>query len=235
MAKPKPKTGDRRETNQPLKIDRLPPSVHESILALRNQAGKTWQEIEELSALPVDKGGFVEWDNLPTPVLELFPSMHLPHSNLQRWYDLRVRQVQRDVLESSARAREIAQAFAKAGIDGADEAVINAARDQIMLILSEDGSFKGKFGAAKGLIALAEIMQTSRANDIKERKVSADERKLKLLEQREAITIKKMEKETEAAARKISKGELTLDDINKLRRNAFGLPPLAADGTKAVA
>ncbi len=113
MAKSKPKTGQPRLWNQPLKIDRLPPSVHEAIITLRNKAGKTWPEIEELSALPADKGGFVEWENLPTPVLELFPEMRLPHSNLHRWYDIRVDQVQKQVMEYSAKAREIAQAFAK--------------------------------------------------------------------------------------------------------------------------
>lgn len=223
MAKARPKTGETRRTNQPLKIDRMPPIVHDAILKLRNGAGKTWQEIEELSALPADKGGFVEWEKLPTPVLELFPTMRLPHSNLQRWYDIRVRQVQRDVLESSARAREIAQAFAKATVDGADEAVLNAARDQIMTILGENGGMSMKMGAAKALIDLAEILQARRSNDIKERKVAADERKLKLLEEREARAIKKLEQETTKIAKK---GEITIDDINRIRERTFGLPPV---------
>lgn len=226
MAKSKPKTGERRETNQPLKIDRLPPSVHEAILTLRNKAGKTWQEIEELSALPADKGGFVEWEKLPTPILELFPAMRLPHTNLHRWHDLRVSQVQKQVLESSAQAREIALAFVSSNVTGDREGVINAARDQIMGLIAEDGSRGGKLGAAKFLIELAEIMQADRANDIKERKVAADERKLKLLERREAVAIKKLESETEAVAKKAERGEVTVADINRIRERTFGLPPI---------
>jgi hypothetical protein len=227
MTKARPKTGEKRATNQPLKIDRLPPSVHEAILLLRNKAGKTWQEIEELSALSAEKGGFVEWENLPTATLELFPDMRLPHSNLHRWHDLRVKQIQQQVMESAAQARVIAESFVKGNVAGDKEGVINAARDQIMSVLSEEGSRAGKMGAAKALIALAEIMQSSRANDIKERKVAADERKLKLIEEREARAIKKLDQETEKLSKKASRGEITVEDINRIRERTFGLPPVA--------
>jgi hypothetical protein len=233
VAKARPRTGEPRETNQPLKIDRLSPSVHDAILTLRNKAGKTWQEIEELSALPADQGGFVDWMNLPTPVLELFPQMRLPHSNLHRWFDLRVRQVQKDVLESSAKAREIAQAFVSANVSGDKEGVMNAARDQIMSLLSEDGSMKARMGAAKALLALAEIMQSTRANDIKERKVAVDERKLAQLEKDAELKRKKFQREMDAAEKKITKGDaLTADDINRIRQRVFGIgpAPVAANG-----
>ena len=61
----RPRTGERRQINQPLKIDKLPPEIHEAVLTLRNRLGKTWEEIEALSAAPKDKGGFVDWENLP--------------------------------------------------------------------------------------------------------------------------------------------------------------------------
>ena len=228
MAKARPKTGERRSTNQPFKIDRLPPAVHDEILRLRNWRGKTWQEIEALSAEPVGKGkdGFVEWEKLPTAVLELFPDMRLPHTSLHRWYDVRVRQVQKQVLESSAQARVIAESFVKGKVAGDKEGVINAARDQIMSLLSEDGSQKGKMGAAKALIALAEIMQSARANDIKERKVSVDERKLAQLEKDAELKRKKFVREMEAAEKKITKGDaLTAEDINRIRQRVFGIGP----------
>lgn len=176
------KTGEIRKANQPLKIDRLPISVHEAILHLRNVEGKTWQEIEDRSAEPVGEGlsGFVEWEKLETPVLELFPQKRIPHSNLHRWYDLRVEQVRRDVLNRSAQAREIAQAFSKSVVEGGDEAVLNAARDTFMSILAEDSSTKGRAAAGKALIVLADVMQGARANDIKERKVAIDEKVLQI-------------------------------------------------------
>lgn len=223
--KARPKTGEPRETNQPLKIDRLPPGVHEAILQLRNREGKTWQEIEELSAQPYGEktGGFVNWMHLPTPVLELFPDTRIPKSNLHRWYDIRVGQVQKQVLESAEHARVLAEAFAQANVEGDREAVCNAARDQILTVLSEDGSSSGKMRAAKALLSLAEVMQTARANDIKERKVAADERKIVVLERREKLAIQKLEAETERLAKKARTGQpITEDELKSVRMKAFG-------------
>jgi hypothetical protein len=225
VAKSRPKTGEPREVNQPLKIDRLPPVVHDAILALRNKGGKTWQEIEELSAEPYGKGllGFVDWENLPTSVLELFPEMRLPRTSLHRWYDIRIHQVQQQVMESSEHARVLAEAFAKANVEGDREAVTNAARDQLMAVLSEDGSSAGKMRAAKALLALALVMQESRANDIKERKVATDEGKLKMLEKREELARKKLEAETERLSKKIQSGQpVTAEDLNEARKKTFG-------------
>src|ERR1700683_4383997 len=180
MAKEKqarPRTGEKRRTNLPLKIDRLPIEAREAIQYLKNVRGKTWQEIEEISALPYSEkwakgsGGFVNWEALPTPVLELFPDMKLPHTNLHRWYDLRVAQVTAETMARAAQAREIAAAFAKSVVANDDEAVLNAARDQIMSVLAEDASPKGRMLAASALIELAEMMQRARENAIKERKV----------------------------------------------------------------
>jgi hypothetical protein len=180
MTKRKPKTGEARETNQPLKIDRLPTAVHDAILYLRNTSGKTWLEIEARSGEKYRAewksggGGFVNWDDLPVAVLELFPDMRLPHTSLHRWHDLRVAQVQKDVLVRSEQAREIAQAFSKSIVKNSDGAVMNAARDTIMAILAEDATARGRAAAGKALIVLAEVMQSARANDIKERKVAVD-------------------------------------------------------------
>lgn len=179
MAKPRPKTGEKRVTQQPLKIDRLPIDVRDAVMHLRD-AGKTWPEIEELSALPKGRGGFVEWDALPLEVLELFPAMRLPHTSLHRWFDLRVRQVMTETMARSAQAREIATAFAKSTVEGADEAVLNAARDQIMSVLTEDGSSSGRMKAAKALIDLGLLVQKTRTNEIRERLATVDEKALQM-------------------------------------------------------
>lgn len=230
--KARPRTGDKRRTNLPLKIDRLPVEVREAIQFLKNVRGKTWQEIEEISALPYNEkwakgsGGFVNWEALPTAVLELFPDMRLPHSNLHRWYDLRVAQVTAETMARAAQAREIAAAFAKSIVADDDAAVLNAARDQIMSVLAEDASPKGRMLAAGALIELAEMMQRARENAIKERKVKIDERKIEVIEAREKLARRKLEAETERAAKKVAKGEFSIDDINLIRERTFGLPPL---------
>ncbi len=234
MKSSRPKTGDKRRANQPLKIDRLPAVVHEAIQYLKNIRGKTWQEIEEQSSRPFsanwqkDFGGFVPWETLPIDVLELFPDLRLPHTNLHRWYDLRVSQVQAEVMARSEQARVIARAFAKSVVAKSDEAVINAARDQIMSVLSEDASPKGRMSAAKALIGLAEVMQGARGNKIKERKATVDERRIRMAEEKEKLARQRMEAATTQAAKKIKDGKFGIDDINALREKVFGMPPLEA-------
>jgi autonomous glycyl radical cofactor GrcA len=216
------KTGEKPAKNIPLKIDRLPQAMRDRILAERNMLGRSWEEIEQ------DSPSWDEWKKIDDgDVLKLFPGKRLPHSNLHRWYDLRVAQVQRDVLAKAEQAREIAAVFAKAVVSKSDEAVLNAARDLIFSLLQRpDG--KTQETAAKALLALGEIMQVARANDIKERKVAVDEKKLKALEAREELTRRKLEKETEDAAKKIQKGDFGVEDINRLRQRVFGLPPVSA-------
>jgi hypothetical protein len=231
MTNKRPRTGEKRKKQQPLKIDRMPVEVRDAIQFLKNVAGKTWQEIEELSSLPFNKkwrtegGGFVDWDSLPTSVLELFPDMKLPHSNLHLWYDLRVRQVVAEVQIRSAQARELAASFAKSVVKGGDEAVLNAARDQLMSLLAENVGPDARILATKGLIALAQKMQTRRLNDLRERKVATDERKMKLLEEREQRARDHVDQATQQAAKK-GTGQFSLEDINLLRERTFGLPPL---------
>ncbi len=228
MPKPKPKTGEKRAVHQPLKIDKLPPKVHQDILRLKND-GESWEAIEALSS------SFVDWDKLPAQVSALFPGKYLPHTNLHRWHDLRYIQVRKDVMARAEQAREIAEAFAKFRMKDGDESVINAARSIIMGILAEDTSSKARERAARSLIQLSEVMQQARGNVIKERRVAAEERRITQLEKTAEMVRGRMEAETQKAAKKLSNGQLTIDDINKLRERTFGLPPLAADAQVANA
>jgi hypothetical protein len=230
IAKQRPRTGEPRRVKQPLKIDKLPPDVHGRILALRNRRGKTWEEIEAISAEPFDEKkhtGIVDWAALPAALEKLFPEKRLPHSSLHRWYDLRVSQVRRDVEQRSVVARELAASFAKSVVEGGSEAVTNAARDQLMALLAEDLTPKGRLNATKGLIGLAEILQSARANDIKERRVGIDARRIKLLEDREKVARERLDAETQRVAKK-GTGQFSLADINLLRERTFGLPALKA-------
>jgi hypothetical protein len=200
MSTRRPRVGERRQKNQPLKIDKLPLEVRDAIQHLRNQQNKTWDQIEELSSLPFNKDwqtkssvGFVNWDAMPTAVLELFPDLKIPQTNLARWYDLRVAQVMRETMARSAQARELATAFAKSVVARDDQAVINAARDQLMSILAEETSSKARINATKGLIALADTMIAAKKNDLRERQVGVQEKtlqmKLDLIKQKAASLI----------------------------------------------
>ena len=196
-----------RKADQPFSIDRLPPIVHRAIQELYGKHGLVWTEIEALSALPfgqhwddepiedeegnvtgvktprfeVHPGrGFVPWDTLAKPVLDLFPNRRLPKSNLHRWYKTRILRVRKQAMEGSESARKIAESFAANGIDGANEAVLNAARDTFLSILTEDSTSGGRMNVGKALTGLAEVMQKVRSNDIKERKVAVEEQVLQL-------------------------------------------------------
>ena len=220
----RPATGDARKTHHPLKIDRLPVLVQAAICDLY-RGGFTWMEIEQLSKQPIAERGFVEWDKLDTEVLELFPGRYIPHSNLHRFYDLRIAQVKKSVMERSSQAREVAEAFANSVVEGGSEAVVNAARDTIMTVLAEDNSAGGRSKAARALVGLAEVMQTARANDIKERKVAVEERKLTAVLDEIARKQRVMDEETARMSKKATKGQIGPEDIDRLRERVFGLPP----------
>ena len=142
-------------------------------------------EIEALSAEAYNEGkgpGFIDWQDLPLSVLELFPDMRLPHTTLHRWHDLRVAQVSREVLLRARQAEIVARAFAKSNIADDDDAVMNAARNVLMGVLSEDNSTAGRLNATKGLLKLSEVMSRAKTNEIRERKVSVEERRIAQLE-----------------------------------------------------
>jgi hypothetical protein len=204
-------------------MDRLPPHIHDVILRLRNGAGKTWDEISALSAEPVGEksAGFIEWGKLSPAVRKLFPGKRIARTTLHRWYDLRVRQVQDDVRVRSEQARVIAESFAKSALVNGDEAVINAARDTLMGVLSEDGTSEGRLEATKGLIKLGELMQKARTNAIRDRKVSVDEQVLQLkldsIKQKAESVIHAVEGESAGAP------AMSRDDVIRTVREIYGV------------
>ena len=228
MTKPRAKTGEERQKHQPLKIDLLPESVREAIAALYDR-GRTWVEIAEQSAKPFsqkwaeDGGGFVDWESLALGVLEQFPEMKLPKSSLHRWFDLRVRQARKKVLTESAQAREFASAFVGRDLEGANNAVVNALRDQVFnLIQSANTGDKMRFTA--GLQDLTLAMSRIQRVELLSKRLDVDQRKIAILEEREKNARKAVDETTQRAAK--GSGQFSLEDINLLRERTFGLPPL---------
>jgi hypothetical protein len=203
----KPKTGEKRRARQPLKIDRLPAELRERIQAER-AAGLTWEEIEDISSR------FKEWEQVPEKVRALFPELKLPHTTLQRWYDLRVEQVRRETMASAAKAREFAAAFAGPGLKDLPEAVRNALGDQIFsLMQSADAKDQARFRAE--LLKLGTLLTEYRKLDIAERKQKTEERalELKVEQMREKVT--ELKKDVAAKKKEMSPAELQkkLDEI----------------------
>jgi hypothetical protein len=231
------RTGVPRKTKQPLDIDRLPDSVRGAILFLRNKKGKTWKEIEALSAEPFNKGkgpGFVDWENVPKDVARKFPGRKITDSKLQRWWDLRVDQVSANVERMAIQAREISAVFSKA-VSGDDKnAVIGATRDILLGILAEDGSVRGRAGVAQGLIALAGVMEQGVANEIRKRVVDQNERKLKALEAREAAAKAKLDAELARLSKKGTKKPITQAELDAVYERTFGPRPVPSKSQAAA-
>lgn len=228
----RPRTGERRRTNLPLKIDKLPEDVRNAILDLRNNGGKTWEQIEELSALAKDKGGFIDWDALPLPVLEIFPEMRLPRTSLHRWYDLRVSQVRRQVMAESEKARAFAESFAGKKIAGANAAVMNAMRDQVFNLMRDVGAGdRDKFLAGLNMLSLT--MARLQRVDLQAKRVKVDQRRARVLEEREAITRRKLEAEADKATKKLKRGELKPEDLADLVQRTFGIAPAKPEAAHA--
>jgi hypothetical protein len=178
MTKPRPKTGEKREVNQPLKIDRLPQGARDAIKLLYDR-GRTWIEIEEQSSRPFSKdwekdgGGFIEWETLDLKTLEMFPELKLAKTTLQRWFDLRIAQVRSQVLKEGEQARQWAAALATKSLPEGNAAVINAMRDQVFSLMRNVGpGDQDKF--LGGLNALALTMSRLQRVELQARRVEAD-------------------------------------------------------------
>ncbi|HWR37021.1 MAG TPA: phage protein Gp27 family protein [Clostridia bacterium] len=213
MAKRRPKTGDKRLTRQPLNIDRLPTEMHDRILFERTRNGRTWLELEALSPTFTK-----EWEKVAPEIQQLFPGLRLPKSNLHRWYDLRVEQVQQESQLEVERARAVAESFAHVERGDLDAAVTNALTDQIFA-LTENVDERSRKALRGDLIKLGRLLVQRKRAEIQEKQAETEQARVELLKQ-------KLDKLTNDAAKKLEKGQqLTKQDIDRIRERTFGLPP----------
>ncbi|HEV7521297.1 MAG TPA: hypothetical protein VGP89_09375 [Candidatus Angelobacter sp.] len=227
MVNRKPKTGEKRRTRQPLKMDKLPMELLDRVMKER-AAGRTWLEIEELSPR-FEEWGKVEQTNKDAWLLafKAFPGGRIPHTTLSRWYDIRVDQVKKEVLASQVRAREIAALFAGKGIKDLPEAVRTAISDQLFGMM-QNADEKSRHKTVAGLLALGVLLNDQRKTELKGQQVEAETKRVQLLEREFEMRRKKFDEETDKAARKAQRGKaITTDDINRIRERTFGLPPIA--------
>src|SRR4051812_43643118 len=102
----KPKTGEKRKTRQPFKLDRLPLAWREWIETGRRERGLTWEELEDLSRTEL------KWDE-EQAALKMFPDRRLPVTTMHRWHDVRIEQRMAEAQREGIWAREVASAFAR--------------------------------------------------------------------------------------------------------------------------
>lgn len=197
-----PRTGEKRKTRQPLKIDALPQKVRDGILKARAN-GATWEETAAFAS--VENGA------------------SLAVSVVHRWYDLRVAQVQREVMEQAERARVLAAAFAATGFKDLPEAAVNALSSQVFAI-TEAGTPAAREKGLSNLVFLLSGMIKAQAA---QKRVELEREKIELAKKRFDELREKADKATNDAAKKLGNGRgLTIDDINRIRERTFGLPPV---------
>jgi hypothetical protein len=197
-----PRTGEKRAVRQPLKIDKLEQPVRDAILKARAE-GKTWEETAEFASKAAEES--------------------LAISVVHRWYDLRVAQVQREVLLQAEGSRVLAASFEKMGFEGMPEAALNALSSEVFAVV-DAGTPAERMKSLGRLILVASDLKKAQAA---EKRARVQERKLDLENKKFEELRSKADKETNAAAGKIGKGRsLTIDDINRLRERTFGLPPV---------
>jgi hypothetical protein len=208
----RPKTGDKRKSRQPLKLDRAPELLRDRVMKER-AAGRTWMEIEEMSPR------FEEWEKTPAEIQTQFPGKRLPHSTLQRWHDLRVEQVKREMLADQTRAREIAALFAENKFQDLPEAVRNALGDKIFeLMQSADEKNKGK--TVKGLLEFGWLLAQQRKLELQERKQNVDERALEIKLQLINEKVKQLKKDVDVSGKK---KQLTPEELKQRVDEIYGL------------
>jgi hypothetical protein len=197
-----PRTGEKRAVRQPLKIDKLAQAVRDAILKARAD-GATWEETAEAASK-------LNGENLAPSVVH-------------RWYDLRVEQVQREVLDRAEQARMLAGSFRVNGIEGLPEAALNAL-GSVAFTIVEGGTPDERMKALGQFILVQNDVSKTRTA---EKRVELKKREIDIEEKKVEVFLKKVDKATNEAAAKIGKGRtLTLDDINRIRERALGLPPV---------
>ena len=169
-----PKTGERRKFRRPLQLDSLPLAMLDRIRAERS-AGRSWAEIEQSSPQ------WPEWEQAGPEALACFPQRRLPHSSLQRWYDLRVEQVRREQQKQSLAAHAIAAQLAAHGFSGLDDAVKNALAEAVFGLMV-DGASKDEI--MKALYQLSRLLLTLDRSEIGRSRLELERRRLDLSTQK---------------------------------------------------
>jgi hypothetical protein len=206
----RPGVGDTRKTRQPLKIDKLPKEWRDQIQKYRAQ-GSTWSEIEELSR------GF-EWDKLATDVLEHFPDLRIPESNLVRWYDLRVEQVRKETMAQAEQARVIAEAFAGARLDGTNDAVMNAMRDQVFMI-TQSAADSDKAKLLAGLKDLSLLLARLQRIDLQKQRLEIENQKVDIARQKLTLVSSKVK----GLKGDVAKKKVTADELQQRLDEIYGI------------
>ncbi len=193
----RPGVGQKRRQRKPLTVERLPQEVRDAILGARAN-GKTWAETTEAAAIAA----------------QLLKAAPPTERQVRTWYDLRVEQVQREVMAQAESARALAGAFAAKGSPQLPEAVRAALQSTIFSLLDASEGDQKK-AAIKSLNDLGFLLARQRQLDLEEQRLGLEREKLQQIRSKVAGA-----KQAVAGKKKMSPAEMqkVLDEIYGLTK-----------------
>ena len=210
MTLPRPKTGEARKVRQPLGIDRLPLAMQDRIRAARI-AGRTWMEIEEASCT------WPEWnEGVAIEVFALFPGRRLPHSNLHRWYDLRVAQVMKEQEQRSIAAHAAADKVAARGFTNLTAAVKHAMGETVFELMNAEHN---PTVIAEALANIGLLLARFDRNELARTRVEQEQQKIELLGKK----LELMKGSVKGLKDAIEKKEVTPEQLQQKLDQIYGL------------
>ncbi len=215
----RPRVGEKRKAAMPLKVERLSAAVREFIE--RARAGTC--ECGATRTSPGRPRHFHTWPEIET-LASGIAGEKISKNACWTWYDIRVRQVEKEALAEREADREWARAIAGTPFEKLPETIREEfSREVFRLRRAKPGGAEYR----KGLEALGWLVSDLRKSEVAAAKVDLEKKKQKLAELKFEELKSKADKATNEAAAKLEKGRaLTKDDINRIRERALGLPAL---------
>jgi hypothetical protein len=151
-------------------------------------------------------------------VLEHFPDLKVPVSNLVRWYDLRVEQVRKETMAQAEQARVIAEAFAGARLDGTNDAVMNAMRDQVFMI-TQSAADSDKAKLLAGLKDLSLLLARLQRIDLQKQRLEIENQKVDIARQKLTLVSSKVK----GLKGDVAKKKVTADELQQRLDEIYGI------------
>jgi hypothetical protein len=204
------RTGEARKVRQPLGIDRLPLAIQDRIRAARI-AGRTWMEIEQQSPK------WAEWAEATEEQRAIFPDLRLPHTNLHRWYDLRVEQVIQEQEQRAQAAHAAAEKLAARGFSNLTASVKHALGEAVFELMNANAAAPDEI--VEALTDVGHLLVKVDRNDLKREEIEQEKQKIELLSQK----LQMMKGSVKGLKEAVEKKEVTPEQLQQKLDEIYGL------------
>jgi hypothetical protein len=147
----------------------------------------------------------------------------LPHSSLQRWYDLRIKQASREKEERTAAAHAAAEQLASRDFTDLTAAVKNALGETVFKLLLADSDPRAQIAA---LTSLARLLLQMDRNQISRERLQIERTRLRLLARKLEPEKARSAQKRKGRKKEATGNSVTPEEIDRIRSRVFGLPPV---------